>query len=107
MTADELPPRDKEGYLIDLSVWSPQVAVALAREEGIALSDAHWDIIHALRDFYARFDHAPNNRALVKYCAQQFGSDRISSAYIMGLFGGSPAKMAAKIAGLPRPTHCL
>lgn len=101
------PARDKEGYLMVLTDWTPAVASQLATEDGISLTDAHWEILHLLRDFYARFDHAPNNRALVKYCTQQLGAERISSAYLMSLFGGSPAKTAAKYAGLPRPTHCL
>lgn len=99
--------RDKEGYLLVLADWTPEAADQLANEAGISLTDAHWEILHSLRDFYVRFDHAPNNRALVKYCAQQLGADKISSAYLMTLFGGTPAKTAAKIAGLPRPTHCL
>ncbi len=99
--------RDKEGYLVDLACWQPAIAQQLAEEENITLTEAHWQIIQALRDFYIKFDHAPNNRALVKFCAQTLGEEKISSAYIMSLFGGTPAKTAAKIAGLPRPTHCL
>lgn len=99
--------RDKEGYLVELSCWEPAIAEQLAQEESITLTTAHWDVIRLLREFYEKFDHAPNNRALVKYCAQTLGADRVSSAYLMGLFGGTPAKTAAKIAGLPRPTHCL
>jgi len=107
MNSTTKPARDKEGYLVDLASWQPDVAEWLAQEENITLTAAHWEIITALRAFYDTFDHAPNNRALVKYCAQKLGADKISSAYIMTLFGGAPAKTAAKIAGLPRPTHCL
>jgi tRNA 2-thiouridine synthesizing protein E len=46
-------------------------------------------------------------RPLVKLVKEQLGEDCGSSVYLMGLFGGSPAKTAAKIAGLPRPTNCL
>lgn len=106
MSAERLD-RDKEGYLLVLADWTPEAATQLASEAGISLTDAHWEILDLLRAFYDRFDHAPNNRALVKYCAQHLGADKISSAYLMTLFGGSPAKTAAKIAGLPRPTHCL
>lgn len=104
---DTLPPLDKEGYLRDLSDWSPDVASALARDSGIELQEAHWQIIELLRRFHARYDLAPNNRALVKAVAAELGQDKGSSLYLMKLFGGSPAKSAARIAGLPRPTHCL
>lgn len=98
---------DKEGYLAELTQWNPEVAEALAHQEKIVLSPAHWEVIETLRQFYQQYDHAPNNRALVKYCAQKLGADKGASAYLMLLFGGSPAKVGAKIAGLPRPTHCL
>ncbi|CBL45165.1 Dissimilatory sulfite reductase, gamma subunit [gamma proteobacterium HdN1] len=101
------PPLDKEGYLKNLSDWSPEAATWIAEKEGITLTDAHWEVIQLLRAFYNAFDHAPNNRVLVKYCAQNLGAERVSSAWLMQLFGGSPAKTAAKLAGLPRPTHCL
>lgn len=83
------------------------IASKLAQREGIELSNDHWTVIQLLRQFYEQFDHAPNNRVLVKFCAQQLGDESFSSAQAMRLFGGTPAKTAAKIAGLPRPTHCL
>ena len=46
-------------------------------------------------------------RPLVKYVSQTLGSDKGSSIYLLQLFPGSPAKVASKIAGLPRPEHCL
>lgn len=98
---------DKEGYLKHLDDWSPEVALAIAQQEKIALTEAHWEILNLLKSFYAQFEHAPNMRALVKYAQQQLGEDKGKSIYIMKLFPGSSAKVAAKIAGLPRPTHCL
>ena len=98
---------DKEGYLKHLDDWSPAVANAIAAQEQITLSDAHWEIIELLQVFHQQFEHAPNMRALVKFTQQQLGEDKGKSIYIMKLFPGSSAKVAAKIAGLPRPTHCL
>ena len=43
---------DKDGYLLHLQDWTPTVADALARQEGISLSDAHWEILALLREFY-------------------------------------------------------
>jgi tRNA 2-thiouridine synthesizing protein E len=99
--------RDKEGYLKNLADWNPNVAAALAAAEGIELSDAHWEIIHAIREFYQQFDHCPNNRILVKHIKQTLSDTKGNSIYLLGLFPEAPAKKAAKIAGLPRPTHCL
>ncbi len=98
---------DKEGYLKDLQQWSPAVAEKLALSEGIALTDAHWEIITALRDFYAEFELSPAMRPLVKYIALTLGREKGKSIYLLGLFPDSPAKRASRIAGLPKPTNCL
>ena len=44
---------DKEGFLVDLADWSDKVAKALAKQEGLELTAAHFEVIHALRRFYA------------------------------------------------------
>jgi tRNA 2-thiouridine synthesizing protein E len=98
---------DKEGFLENLADWSEPVAEALARRDNIELTAAHWEIILALQDFFRQFEHSPPMRVLVKYVKQQLGDDKGNSIYLLQLFPGSPAKLAAKIAGLPRPTNCL
>ncbi|MDJ0879063.1 MAG: TusE/DsrC/DsvC family sulfur relay protein [Halieaceae bacterium] len=98
---------DKEGFLRRLEDWSPEVAEQIAEREGIELSDAHWEIITLLREFYQRFEASPANRALVKFTAQQLGAEKGRSIYLMSLFPGSPAKLGSKIAGLPKPDNCL
>jgi tRNA 2-thiouridine synthesizing protein E len=98
---------DKEGFLRDLSDWTPAVAEDIAAREGIELGDAHWEIIELLREFYRRFEASPANRALVKFTAQELGRDKGRSVYLMSLFPGSPAKLGSKIAGLPKPENCL
>lgn len=103
----QLPAQDKEGYLVNLSDWREDVAIALAADEGLALEPAHWQVIHLLREFYQATETSPAMRPLVTLVKEQLGAERGSSVYLMRLFGGSPAKTVAKIAGLPRPTNCL
>ncbi|MBB3189083.1 TusE/DsrC/DsvC family sulfur relay protein [Halomonas cerina] len=98
---------DPEGYLVDLDDWSPAVAQALAEEESIILTREHWEVLDVLRDFYARFEMAPAMRPLVKAIGQALGSEKGRSLHLMRLFPGSSAKVAARLAGLPKPTHCL
>jgi tRNA 2-thiouridine synthesizing protein E len=98
---------DKEGFLRDLTNWSPLVADQIATAENLELTPAHWEIIHLLRAYYVEYDSSPAMRALVKYCAINLGSDKGKSIYLMSLFPGSPAKVASKIAGLPKPDNCL
>ena len=104
-----LPPKafDREGFLRNLSDWSPDVAEQIAGNEGIVLSQAHWEILQLLRDYYREFDASPAMRPLVKYCKVKLGPDKGRSIYLLKLFPGSPAKLGSKIAGLPKPDNCL
>lgn len=98
---------DGDGYLLHLDDWTPAVAEALARNEGLDLQPEHWEILEALRAFYREFQLSPATRPLVRYIAQALGPDKGNSAHLNRLFKGTPAKLAAKLAGLPKPTNCL
>jgi len=98
---------DKEGYLLDLSAWNVDVAHEIAASAGIHLTNKHWEIIYLLRDFYKEHEVSPPMRPLVKRVRKRLGVEKCTSLYLLKLFPGSPAKLAARIAGLPRPTHCL
>ncbi len=98
---------DKEGFLRNLEQWNEEVAEVLARNEGIKLNSEHWEILHLLREFYSRYQLAPATRALSNYVKKELEPEKGRSAYLMRLFGGSAAKNAAKIAGLPKPDNCL
>lgn len=98
---------DKDGYLVELDDWSPAVAEALAAREDLVLSAAHWEILELLRRFYAEFQLSPATRPLIRYAAQQLGAEKGNSLHLNKLFHGTPAKLAAKLAGLPKPTNCL
>lgn len=100
-------PTDREGYLLKLTDWSPEVAQWIAQREGIALTAEHWRIIQLVRDFYAAHDLSPAMRPLVRQARAELGEGKGTSLYLLKLFPGNPAKVVAKIAGLPRPTHCL
>lgn len=98
---------DKDGYLIDLADWDEHVATSLAFQNDITLVAAHWEVINLLRNFYNRHQMSPPNRALVNLVKRDLGVDKGKSIYLMKLFGGSPAKTASKISGLPKPENCL
>ncbi|MBC3374954.1 TusE/DsrC/DsvC family sulfur relay protein [Pseudomonas sp. SWRI92] len=98
---------DKDGYLADRCDWSADVATALAAAEGIELSPEHWEVLELLRAFYDEFQLSPATRPLIKYTALKLGVDKGNSLHLNRLFKGTPAKLAAKLAGLPKPTNCL
>lgn len=108
MAPEELQQQcDKQGFLVDWLGWSKEVANAFALEEGITLSDAHWEILDLLRAYYTEFDSSPANRALVNWVKRHAGAEKGNSIYLMGLFPGSPARLGSRIAGLPKPKNCL
>lgn len=98
---------DAEGFLLKLEDWTPEVAETIATEENISLTQEHWEIIYLVRKFYQEFDLSPAMRPLVKYIGNNLGAEKGRSVYLMQLFPSSPAKLAAKIAGLPKPANCL
>lgn len=102
-----IPATDKEGYLLHIEEWTPEIAQIIGQNEGLSLTPEHWEIIHLLRDFYQEYQLSPAMRPLVKYVGLHLGVEKAKSIYLMSLFPGSPAKIAAKIAGLPRPANCL
>lgn len=98
---------DKEGFLLRLDDWSETVAVTIAEQEGITLSDEHWQLIYLARDYYQQFDISPEMRPFVKWVRQELGNDKGKSIYLLSLFPNSPAKLISKIAGLPKPPNCI
>ena len=98
---------DKAGYLLDIQDWQPELAPLLAQQENIELTEAHWEVVNFVRDFYLEYETSPAMRALVKAMAQKLGVEKGNSSYLFKLFPLGPAKQATKIAGLPKPAKCL
>ncbi len=107
MTASTEFAVDKEGFLLDLGAWSEEVAATLASGEKIELGEQHWQVITVLRTFFNNTETSPAMRPFVNLIKRELGPELGNSMALMQLFGASPAKIAAKIAGLPRPTNCL
>ena len=91
---------DEEGYMVDPNAWSPEIAAAIAAREGLALTDRHWVVINFARsDFKAQGD-APSLRRITK-------ETDVNTRELYQLFPGGPGKLAAKVAGLHKPTGCI
>ena len=98
---------DEEGYLQNLSDWSPEIAGHMAQLDDCDLSDNHWEVINFLRDYYDEYQIAPAVRVLTKAIGKKLGKDKGNSKYLYELFPYGPAKQACKYAGLPKPTGCV
>lgn len=98
---------DEQGYLLDHLQWNEALVPVIAEKEGIKLNAAHWQIIRFVRQFYEEYDTSPAIRALVKALSNEFGPEIGNSRHLQRLLPQGPAKMASKLAGLPKPAKCL
>jgi tRNA 2-thiouridine synthesizing protein E len=93
--------RDPEGFLVDPAQWSRELAEELARESGVAeLTPRHWQVVEFMRDRYLETGTAPSIRSLGK-------ESGVPVKELYELFPKGPAKLAAKIGGIPKPRGCI
>jgi dissimilatory sulfite reductase related protein len=93
--------RDAEGFFVDPEQWTEEMADEIARENGIdGLTDRHWQVIRFMRDTYLETGTAPSIRALGKVSG-------VPIKELYQLFPKGPAKLAAKIGGIPKPRGCI
>ena len=92
---------NEEGFFIDPGAWDVSMVPALAAREGIGpLTDDHWLVIRFMRRSFVETGAAPNVRLLSK----EIG---IPIKELYQLFPKGPAKVAARIAGVPKPQGCI
>jgi tRNA 2-thiouridine synthesizing protein E len=91
---------DGEGFLTDHTEWNEDAAVALAAEEGIELTDRHWEVIRFVREYYAENDESPTLRRISKQAG-------VPTKELYQLFPQGPGKKVSRIAGTPKPEGCV
>lgn len=98
---------DKDGFLRDLTEWSPELAEFMAARDELALGEDHWVVIDYIREYYEDYRIAPAVRILVTVMGRRLGRDKGNSRYLYQLFPRGPAQQACRYAGLPKPTGCV
>lgn len=92
---------DAEGFLADSALWDHDVAKVIAAENGIPeLTDRHWAVVEFMRKRYLETGTAPSIRTLGK-------ESGVPVKELYQLFPKGPAKLAAKIGGIPKPKGCI
>ena len=92
---------DDEGFLTDPAQWNERIAGAIAAQNGVpVLTDRHWLVVRFMRDRYLQTGTAPSIRALGK-------ESGVAVKELYELFPRGPAKLAAKIGGIPKPKGCI
>ena len=92
---------DEEGFLADPQQWTREIGAEIARENGIPeLTDRHWQVVDFMRDRYLTEGAAPSIRTLGK-------ASGVPVKELYALFPKGPAKLAAKVGGIPKPRGCI
>ena len=90
-----------QGYLVNQEDWSKELAAAMASEEGLDLTDRHWDLINYLRDeFFNNRENQPNTRTICKAMSDAWG-ETVKQGALYELFPKDPSKQGGRLAGLP------
>ncbi len=93
---------NEEGFMTNPAEWTKDIAVEIAKEEGIVdLTPAHWTVIEYCRQTAATTGgKAPTLRTITTNAG-------VSTKELFGLFPKGPAKKVARIAGLGKPEGCV
>jgi len=92
---------DAEGFLTDPAQWNERIAEAIAAQNGIpVLTDRHWLVVRFMRERYLDTGTAPSIRSLGK-------ESGVPVKELYQIFPKGPAKLAAKIGGIPKPKGCI
>lgn len=92
---------DAEGFLTSPEQWNEEIAEAIARDHGIdELTERHWLVVRFMRERYLATGTAPSIRALGK-------ESGVPVKELYQLFPKGPAKLAARIGGIPKPKGCI
>ncbi len=90
------------GDLQNIADWKVDVAKALAAEDGLTLRDAHFEILHIMRDYYDQFNISPIRKLLKKDIAEMLSDLKANDDYLISLFPGGVMHQGLHIAGLPK-----
>ena len=93
--------RTAEGFLERAADWDRALAVELAAEAGVGtLTDRHWLVLDYMRNTFLAKGEGPTIRTLGK-------ESGVEIKELYQLFPKGPAKLAARIAGIPKPHGCI
>ncbi len=96
----DLPQRDGDGYLADISDWTPEIGHEMARIDGFELTEQRWAQILAARDYFEEKQTVPPIRKF----ASAIGT---TTEELYAVWQSGPMKIITKYGGLPKPTGCV
>lgn len=89
----------EDGYMTNPSQWTKEIAIEIAKEEGIQLTDKHFAVLEFLRQKQAAGESLTIRRV--------GSSGIVDIKEFYQLFPGGPLKISSKAAGIPKPVSCV
>src|SRR5512139_1399223 len=91
---------NEEGFMTNPADWNKEIAVEIAKDEGLELTPAHWKVIDFARQSAASSGASPTLRTITSNAG-------VTTKELFTLFPKGPAKKVAKISGLSKPEGCV
>jgi TusE/DsrC/DsvC family sulfur relay protein len=92
---------DPEGYLLDMDAWSEGFARAQAEREGLVLTEAHWEVIRFIREYYEQHGVQAQVRDMIRHFSKTWGAERGNNRHLHDMFPmGGPQKQGNRVAGI-------
>ena len=88
-----------QGYLTDMHQWNKEIASEIAEQEGIELTNRHFEVLD-----YLRSEQEKGTPLSIRKVGKS-GIVDIKEFY--QLFPDGPLKKASRIAGIPKPASCI
>jgi len=98
---------DREGFLLEPSDWNVDVARAIAEKENIEMTDAVWEVVSFVREYYEERQSVPEHRVLLKELRNRHGKEKARRKYVYNMFPYGYGQQACKIAGMRVPLKLL
>ena len=88
-----------EGYFENPAQWTKEMAVEMAKDYSITLTDKHFAVLEFLRQ-----RHIAGEQLTIRRVGN---SGIVDIKQLYQLFPGGPLKISSKLAGIPKPTSCV
>lgn len=90
-----------DGRLADIKEWTPELAEEMAKQEGLSLSESHWNVLNTMRAYYEEYNTSPIIKLLRKELSKKFGPEQATDQHLSELFPNGVQFQGTRLAGLP------
>jgi tRNA 2-thiouridine synthesizing protein E len=87
--------------------WTPAAAEDIARQEGVQITDEHWELVRGIQEFYARHEGAPIRLTELHDALEEKFHHKGGFKYLYELLPGGPIAQGCRLAGLPPPAGAI